>query len=100
MTKKQFENLSPEEVAGLAGKDLAAYNKWLAEKNDKANDEAENDVAPTTQKEAADKFFEQNPDYHLDSVLVAEDLTVFHGDIKGENTATNYCGKKFKQFKK
>jgi hypothetical protein len=36
----------------------------------------------------------------LDTVYVAEDLTVFPGDAKGENTAINYCGKNFKAFKK
>jgi hypothetical protein len=45
----------------------------------------------STHEEAAANHFYVHPEYKLDKVVVADDLTIFPGSAKGENAAENYC---------
>lgn len=46
--------------------------------------------SPSTAKEYAENFFAANPQYDLNSVLVASDGTIFPDTLKGKNYAANY----------
>lgn len=111
ISNAQFEELSSEEkveyfkqftqtdIDSLTQLQAAEYEKFLHPEEPVVAVEASvtEEVAeakPETPEEAAARFFGENPDYDLDTVYVAPDATVFRGDLKGHNTASNYCGVK------
>lgn len=87
MSQKEFAGLSPQEVAGLTGKDKAAYEKWAAKQN--VGDQEDT----RSQEEIGADYFESH-EVPYDSVYVCEDGTVFYGSMKGKNLADNYSKEK------
>lgn len=111
MAKKNFADLSEEEVGKLSKKDKAAYDEWVAAGKPEVSsspapkgmgvyrDPKTNEVAelvlphpePSTPKQKGENYFIEHEQYTLDKVFVTSDLTVFPGTDKGKNAASNYA---------
>jgi len=103
MAKKNFDAMTPEEIAALTGKDLEAYEAHLAKKADKEigvyrnpkTREVTDLVLPfpnaKTPKEVAANYFVEHEQYTLDEVIVCDDFVVFPGTARGQNAADNHC---------
>lgn len=87
-----FKGLSTDEVESLTAVQKAAYDEWK-------NGSVSASSNPESAEEAAVKFFDENPSYHLNSVFVSNNGVVFHGDIKGENACSNYCKQEGVEYK-
>lgn len=60
----------------------------------KPSEEVGAELAPLSHEEMGAKYFSENENCPVDSIIVADDGTVFYDTLKGSNSASNYCTEK------
>lgn len=92
--KKNFAEMTQEEIDALTGADKGAYTKWKKQQEqggDESGDESGDELNEFDEAtEVARKYYEAHPNCPHDSLVVCSDGTVFYNTPHGKNAADNY----------
>ena len=88
MTAEEIENLPEGRLEEFEEwKETEEYELWLEANGEEAPEKQESNEGA---EKAGAKYFKENPECPVNSILVAKDGAVFYNTLRGKNAAENH----------